>query len=271
MTTATTDQPVAPIARPDDFKHMAHLRRHFGKVADGIRSGQHKIGRSHYALPLMHGVIEAIACGYPRIAAIELGVGSGDGLLDLCAAANFLQRNSGIEIDVYGFDAATGLPPPADYRDHPELWAQGEFVMGDPNVMRSKLADPANLILGDVRDTIPAFAPRLKGPIGFVSVDLDFYSSTRGALALFTFEPERYLPAVPMYVDDADNLITFNDWCGVSLAIREFTESQAHRKIVKTPFNIPAEHGSFHVCHVLDHPIRNGVRRPRFPLHMHAM
>jgi hypothetical protein len=55
----------------------------------------------------------------------------------------------------------------------------------------------------------------------------------------------------------------------IPAAIAEFTRDQSHRKIVKTPFNIPIETGSFHVCHVLDHPMRNGAERPRFPLHIH--
>jgi hypothetical protein len=271
MQTPSADAGAAGRRRPEDFKDLRDLRRHFAKVADGIRSGQINVIRSHYALSLMHGVMQAICCGYPRITAIELGVANGDGLIALRLAAEFLQLYSGIEIDVFGFDTATGLPPPADYRDHPELWTSGEFAMPDPNAIRSKMADPSKLILGDVRDTIPSFHDRLNGPIGFVAIDLDFYTSTRDALGLFTYPPHHYLPAVPLFVDDTENLITFNEWCGVQLAIREFTEGQPLRKIVKTPFNIPAEHGSFQVLHVLDHPIRNGTERPRFPLHLHAM
>lgn len=121
MQTPSADAGAAGRRRPEDFKDLRDLRRHFAKVADGIRSGQINVIRSHYALSLTHGVMEA------------------------------------------------------------------------------------------------------------------------------------------------------NESCGVQLAIREFTEGQPLRKIVKTPFNIPAEHGSFQVLHVLDHPIRNGTERPRFPLHLHAM
>ncbi|MGA2232132.1 MAG: hypothetical protein ABSH22_14645 [Tepidisphaeraceae bacterium] len=143
MQTPSADAGAAGRRRPEDFKDLRDLRRHFAKVADGIRSGQINVIRSHYALSLMHGVMQAICCGYPRITAIELGVANGDGLIALRLAAEFLQLYSGIEIDVFGFDTATGLPPPADYRDHPELWTSGEFAMPDPNAIRSKMADPS--------------------------------------------------------------------------------------------------------------------------------
>jgi hypothetical protein len=36
---------------------------------------------------------------------------------------------TGVKIDVYGFDTGKGLPPPRTYRDHPELYRQGDFPM----------------------------------------------------------------------------------------------------------------------------------------------
>lgn len=271
MSTLTKETELTPKKHARDFADIPDIRRHFAHIAHAVRSGDLRLGRSYYVLSLMQGVIQAIHCGYPRIAAVELGVGSGGGLRELCCAAKFFTADAGIDIDIFGFDCAAGLPRPVDYRDHPEVWEPGEYAMGNPDRLRAKLPPNAHLIIGDVRDTIPGFEPQLRGQIGFVSIDLDFYSSTRDAMSLFRFAPDRYLPAVPLYVDDVENCICFNEWCGVSGAIREFNQTEPMRKIVKTPFNIPAESGSFHVCHVLDHPIRNGSQKPRFPLHIHSL
>ena len=45
-----------------------------------------------YALPLAHGVWQAIHCGHDRLATVELGVYTGKGLLDLCKAAAVISR-----------------------------------------------------------------------------------------------------------------------------------------------------------------------------------
>ena len=59
--------------------------------------------------------------------------------------------------------------------------------------------------------------------------------------------------------------ISYNQWCGEEAAIREFNFENELRKIQRNDtFAIPR----FHVCHVLDHPIRTGSQkvRPGFPL-----
>jgi len=241
----------------------------FQEIGQIIRSGAVNMGRSYYALSLAHGVQQAIHCGYDKIVALELGVASGAGLLDLCQAAHVFRELFKIDIKVYGLDGATGLPDTVDYRDHPELWTKGQYTMPDPQLLRSKLPPFAELLIGDVGDTVVELEHRMgDAKIAFVAVDLDYYSSTKRAMPLFTFEnPEKYIPAVPVYFDDIEQIITLNEWCGEAAVINEFNQSHPYRKIDSKPyFNIPR----FHVCHVLDHPIRQGKVKPRISFGLYA-
>jgi hypothetical protein len=231
-------------------------------ITPKIRSGELWLGRKHYALSLAHGVLQAQYCGYKQLIAIEFGVFHGAGLLDLCKAAEYFSENSGIEIKVYGFDTGTGLPPQLNgHIDHPEIWQQGNFAMYDPNDLKEKLPPFAELILGNISETLPVFIDTFKNSnsnLGFVSLDVDLYSSSVPCLKIFETSAERLLPAVPMYVDDVNWLITYNKWCGEALAIEEFNKRNEFRKIdEKQNFKIE----NFHVCHVLDHPARTGEMR----------
>jgi hypothetical protein len=236
----------------------------FWELGLKIRNKEIDVGRQHYALSLLHGVRQAVHCGYEKIAAVELGVAGGNGLLELCKAAAYFRNEFAMDIQVYGFDNATGLPPPVDYRDHPELWSQGNYKMPNPNVLREQLPDFAHLIIGDVSETIPEFEERSFGyRLGFVSVDLDYYSSTIAALKILENHPTSYVPAVPVYFDDVEGAITYNPWCGEEGAAKEFNEKHELRKIHFRPnYRIL----NFSVCHILDHPMRTGKVLPRFPL-----
>jgi hypothetical protein len=101
-----------------------------------------------------------------------------------------------------------------------------------------------------------------KSPIGYVVVDLDYYSSSFIALQLFSQAPQLYLPFVVTYFDD----IVFdehNSACGELLAIREF--NTAHRnRIIEQPAFLPARRvykrapwlKQTFFCHILDHAAR---------------
>jgi hypothetical protein len=137
-----------------------------------------------------------------------------------------------------------------------EIWNTGEFKPPDVNAIRNNLPSWAHLLVGDTLSTIPEFTEKfVDSKIAFVSLDLDYYSSTVSALKLFEMQPDHYVPAVPVYVDDVDDLISYNEWCGEAAAINEFNQAHEFRKISqKYNFNIQR----FHVCHVLDHPVRTG-------------
>jgi hypothetical protein len=178
------------------------------------------------------GVLQAAALArvleVPRISVIEFGVAGGFGLCTLDSVAGEVERTTHVGIDVIGFDTGTGLPKPEDYRDQPNMWFEGQLPM-DRARLQSALRR-ATLRLGRVEDTVPSFIAGGPAPIGFVSFDLDLYSSTRDALQIFEADHRHQLPRVITYFDDIFGY-TYNDYCGERLAIREFNERGERRKI----------------------------------------
>jgi hypothetical protein len=239
------------------------LANMFRDIGAKIRHKQIDIGRPQYASSLGHGVIQAIHCGYDKIVAVELGVGQGQGLLELCKAAEYYRGEFEIDIQVFGFDNATGLPPFVGYKDHPEIWQAGQFKMANPDAIRSKLPEFGHLLIGDIGETVQDFETTIYGArLAFVSLDMDYYSSTVRAMPLFEMNPQSYVPALPVYVDDVDVLISYNPWCGAEVALQEFNETHEFRKFQKRPnYGIH----NFYVCHILDHPVRTGKISPRLP------
>jgi len=244
-----------------DIDSFESLRLQIEGTGKLIREGRLDLGKAQYSLCLLHGVYQAILSGYQKISAVEFGVAEGHGLLDLCRAAEFFSAASGIDIEVYGLDSFQGLPKPIQHFDHPEIWTQGQFYH-DPEILKKKLPDFARLLIGDVSDTVGQLESVVAAaPLAFVSLDLDFYTSTRAALSVFRFDQNHYVPAVPTYVDDVFDLITYNEFSGAEKALVEFTQGQDLRKIVRKPnFGIH----NFFVTHILDHPIRNGLVKPKF-------
>jgi hypothetical protein len=157
--------------------------------------------------------------------AIEFGVAAGNGLLAMQREAEEITRETGVRVKVFGFDSGTGLPAlVGDHRDHPDIWRVGDYPMNEAE-LRRKLHPCSTLILGDVEKTVSDFFLKYRPPpIGFVSVDLDLYSSTRAALRIFESKERSMLLHVPMYFDDVDMFYTHT--CGGELlAIREFNEA----------------------------------------------
>jgi hypothetical protein len=74
--------------------------------------------------------------------------------------------------------------PPVDYRDHPELYQEGDFVM-NRDALEKILPPNVKLVIGEVSETLPPFLESLQAPLGFVSMDLDYYSSTKSVLDCF--------------------------------------------------------------------------------------
>ena len=61
---------------------------------------------------------------------------------------------------------------------------------------------------GLVEQTVAEFIGRRPAPVGFVSFDLDLYSSTVSALRTFEADPELILPRVLCYFDDITGFTT---------------------------------------------------------------
>ena len=221
------------------------------------------VPRMQYAYPLYQAAVQAKRLDIDRITAIEFGVFTGHGLRDLEYIAGEVEREVGVRVDIVGFDSGTGMPDPVDYRDMPYIWQKGFFCIDLSSV--KQLLNRSEIILGDVGRTVREYASRKRAPIGFVSFDLDCYSSTVKAFELLTYSSDLFLPRMFCYFDDivGDDFELHCDYTGELLAIREFNERNERRKIC--PLHLlrnkrlrPAgwnEH--IYVFHLFDHPLYN--------------
>lgn len=221
--------------------------------------------RQHHAYSLLNSARKARQLGVPRVTVIEFGVANGAGMLNMCEIARRLQPQVAIGFDIVGFDSGTGMPEPVDYRDHPEHYSRGDYLMGDVTNLKNRLPSSATLVLGSLAETVPAFLARLNesSPLAFVSLDVDYFSSSMDALKIFDGEATAYLPAVDVYVDDL-TFETHNTWSGELGAIREFNAAHAARKIEPARWLRESrvfKHASWlshmYTAHVLDHPLRS--------------
>ena len=190
------------------------------------------------------------------ISVIEFGVAGGRGLLALEKAAEDVEKHFGVAIDVFGFDTGEGMPAPTDYRDLPYAWGQGFYKM-DVERLQARLKR-ARLMLGDVEETAAAFLPKIKHPIGFVSFDLDYYSSTQRAFRLWEGSPETRLPRVMCYFDD---IFCYNEYVGELCAIREYNLNHPEMKLCPMHFlrhtqqHPSAWHDQIYMLHDFRHPL----------------
>jgi len=188
--------------------------------------------RPWYMLGVYEAARQARIEGVDAICVIEFGVAGGEGLLALEDAAEAVEKDSGVRIQVIGFDCgASGLPEfCGDHRDHPDFWKPGDFRM-DADALRRRLGSRTQLIIGNVGETLPEFVERqMEFPVGFASYDLDLYSSTAQALLLLEHPARKMLKNVPLYFDDIDFLVNHR-YAGELLAIDEFNERNPSVKI----------------------------------------
>jgi hypothetical protein len=218
------------------------------------------VERPAYGWGLLYAAKEAAKIGYEGITAIEFGVAAGHGLLAMERHAAEASRITGVSIELVGFDSGGGLPPPTDYRDAPFFWNEGSYPM-DEALLRERL-DRADLVLGDVRETARKFLDDrrdalLRNPIGFVSFDLDYWSSTVAAFEIFRGDADLCMPRVTCYFDDTP--WTIED-VGEERAIHDFNEEGHGRKIRRpiglrlfVPFE-PVWADQIFQAHLFDHP-----------------
>lgn len=193
--------------------------------------------RPHYGYCVYHAAMLAKRLGIERISVLELGVAGGNGLLSLEYHAQEVSKCVDIDIDVYGFDTGYGLPGPLDYRDQPYNFERGSYDM-DVQELKSRLKK-AELILGDVKDTIDVFFKEYDpAPIGAIAFDIDYYSSTVAALEMFNASERYFLPRIFCYFDDVsgDEIALHSDFTGERLAISEFNEDHETMKLAKAHY-----------------------------------
>lgn len=186
------------------------------------------VDRPEYLFGVLYAAEHAKGEGHPAVSVIEFGVAEGYGLLALQKHAGAVAHYTGVDIYVYGFDSGHGLPQSTgDYRDHPDVWKSGDYQMNEAG-LRRQLAGRTTLTIGDVGTT--AMTQTFAAPVGFVSLDLDFYSSTSAALQVLLREDVQLLRRVALYFDDLDAAYNHR-FAGELLAIEEFNMDSKKVKI----------------------------------------
>lgn len=219
------------------------------------------VERPHYAYGVRRATELAARLGHPGVTVVEFGVAGGNGLLALAAHARYYAAATGVAVRVVGFDSGAGMAAAADPRDLPYLFGPGFYAM-DHGRLRARLG-AAELVIGDIAETLPHYlatrAALLSGhPVGFVSLDLDYYSSTTAALELFRAPGHAHLlPRVTCYLDDLPGTI---EQIGEAAAVADFNAAHPGRPLGRvlglrsfTPFDPPWA-DQIYAHHRLDHP-----------------
>ena len=184
-----------------------------------------------YLVGTLAAAEQASRQGVAAISVVEFGVASGRGLLALENHAAAVEKETGVRIEVYGFDTGTGLPQPLpDYRDHPDIWRAGDYPMPDPAALRRQLSVRTSLVLGNIAETVPRFLAEGHAPVGFAAFDLDLYSSASAALRMFSGPQRRMLTRAALYFDDIMEP-RYHAYAGERLAISEFNVANDDVKI----------------------------------------
>lgn len=226
--------------------------------------------RPHHAYCILKVADQAKNQGFKQIDILEFGVAHGSGLMNMIKIAERVTKTTNIKINIYGFDTGEGMPDPIDYRDHPEYYNTGDFPM-NRELLEEKINKKAKLFIGPIKETLQDYLKHKsdKSPIGFVSVDVDYYSSTKDVIELFKAKAHFFLPLTYIYFDDIfmDN---HNDKCGELLAIKEFNEETQLRNISyhqflenKRLFKNSNWLKQIYFLHVLDHNYRFNTQRDR--------
>jgi hypothetical protein len=235
----------------------SELNRLLPKIASQNRD----IDRPDYVWGALQGMNLAKVLGLERVSFIEFGVAGGNGLVALEHIAQILQTICAIEVDVYGFDAVSGMPKSKDHRDLPNLWREGHYPM-DEGRLKQRLKK-ARLILGMVEETVPRFIESKPAPIAFTAFDLCFYSSTMNAFKVLEADQSVLLPRVHCFFR---NILarTFGDHNGERLAIADFNATHELRKIskihglqyyVRPPMARERWVEQFYMAHIFDHEL----------------
>lgn len=192
------------------------------------------VQRPHYGYCAYYAGVLAERLDEPRVSLIELGVGDGAGLRSLESHVDLLEEELDVCFEIHGFDTGQGLPSPRKVYDLPYCYGENAYAM-DVDEVRASL-DRAQLHLGDVAETIPEFVEAgCFAPIGTVFFDLDYYTSTRDALALFDAPPKQLFPRVTCYFDNitSDPLIAFNENTAELRAIKEFDATRSNQTLTR--------------------------------------
>ena len=194
------------------------------------------VERPGYSYGIVNAVIQAKSLGYSSMSVLEFGVASGEGIKVMQKIQNDILKEYNFEIFIYGFDSSTGLPKSTNIKDQVYFWKESMFI--NSNSDYSKIENnQTKIIIGNVENTASTFIDKFKPPvIGFISFDLDFYTSTIGAFSLFNKTYiNNFLPRVECFMDDTAsyNYLSANSQTGVLKAISEFNKNDEEIQILQ--------------------------------------
>lgn len=188
--------------------------------------------RPHYLLGVLRAADQAREQGVSEILAVEFGVAAGKGLLALQDIAEAVEEATRVHIEVIGFDSGAGMPEvPLDYRDHTDWWIPQDYPMNAVS-LKARLKPRTRLVIGPVADSVRSFVDQNDVTVGFVSFDLDYYSSTKDAMTMIAGPKRKMLRRTPLYFDDIDFFFNHR-FAGELLAIDEFNAANDDVKIDK--------------------------------------
>lgn len=140
----------------------------FGKSSWVARSGDFRtreqyglISRPSYLYGMLRAADSAKYFGKTCVTAVEFGVASGAGLLNMVDLAQVVSQETGVRFRIVGFDTGEGLPTVEGYKNHPEVWNPGDFAPESRPELIKKLSGRAEIIWGDIANTIQAFTAKL--------------------------------------------------------------------------------------------------------------
>mmetsp|Transcript_64526 Transcript_64526/g.154117 ORF Transcript_64526/g.154117 Transcript_64526/m.154117 type:complete len:345 (-) Transcript_64526:36-1070(-) len=153
---------------------------------------------------------------------LEFGVWTGRSLNLIGKQSSSLGRKR----KVFGFDSFKGLPEHWRNGSFGEAWAKrwtakGAFDLGGEPPKFFVDTDAVDFVVGWFNESLPAFLSRESGPISFVHIDSDLYSSASTVLNLIT--PRLQSGAVLVF-DELINYPGFED--GEVKALYEWLESE---------------------------------------------
>jgi hypothetical protein len=125
--------------------------------------------RGGYAYCVYYAAELARRLKVPAISVLEFGVAGGNGLLFLDQFARRVENETGVQIKVYGFDTARGLPEVMDAEDLPYWFQSSQYRMNVKSLRSAGLS--ATLVLGEVKHTVASFfAKHDAPPVGAISI-----------------------------------------------------------------------------------------------------
>lgn len=244
------------IARP------LHFGTHDAAAYAVLTGGILRNIKAPYLLGSVIAAVQARMAGYGGVVLVEFGVASGGGLRQLASVASLIERHLDLKVIVIGFDGGDGLPVLHGAEDHPELWEANQFPMVSRDaLLRDFESTTRRLVLGDIAATIG----QLDGldcsvyRLGFVSVDVDLYSSTIPILAyLGRCDTAQLVPAPVVHFDDVHVAWTYSVLAGEERAIEEFNRTHEHRHL-----DLKDRDLRLFALSCLDHPVRTGAEPTR--------